>query len=68
MCNKPANGYRWPETTFWDADKNGGKKVGSTFTENNMNVQKIVFENSRTSKRAKDDVSDDESRIKRKPD
>lgn len=23
VCNKPANGYRWPETTFWDADKNG---------------------------------------------
>ncbi|MCF8373940.1 MAG: site-specific DNA-methyltransferase [Bacteroidales bacterium] len=23
VCNKPAHGYRWPETTFWDADKNG---------------------------------------------
>jgi adenine-specific DNA-methyltransferase len=23
VCNKPSNGYRWPETTFWDADKNG---------------------------------------------
>lgn len=23
VCNKPANGYRWPEKTFWDADKNG---------------------------------------------
>ncbi|MPM41331.1 hypothetical protein SDC9_87983 [bioreactor metagenome] len=23
VCNKPNNGYRWPETTFWDADKNG---------------------------------------------
>jgi adenine-specific DNA-methyltransferase len=23
VCNKPDNGYRWPETTFWDADKKG---------------------------------------------
>jgi adenine-specific DNA-methyltransferase len=23
VCNKPDNGYRWPETTFWDADKRG---------------------------------------------
>lgn len=23
VCNKPDNGYRWPETTFWEADKNG---------------------------------------------
>lgn len=23
VCNKPDNGYRWPESTFWDADKNG---------------------------------------------
>ena len=23
VCNKPANGYRWPETTFWRADTNG---------------------------------------------
>ena len=23
VCNKPDNGYRWPETTFWDADKIG---------------------------------------------
>lgn len=23
VCNKPSNGYRWPESTFWDADKNG---------------------------------------------
>lgn len=23
VCNKPDNGYRWPETTFWNADKRG---------------------------------------------
>lgn len=23
VCNKPAHGYRWPETTFWEADKKG---------------------------------------------
>lgn len=23
VCNKPNNGYRWPETTFWDAAKKG---------------------------------------------
>lgn len=23
VCNKPDNGYRWPEITFWDADKKG---------------------------------------------
>jgi DNA modification methylase len=23
VCSKPANGYRWPETTFWSADANG---------------------------------------------
>jgi adenine-specific DNA-methyltransferase len=23
VCNKPDNGYRWPESTFWDADKRG---------------------------------------------
>ncbi len=23
VCKKPDNGYRWPETTFWEADKNG---------------------------------------------
>lgn len=23
VCSKPDNGYRWPETTFWDADKRG---------------------------------------------
>ena len=22
VCSKPENGYRWPEKTFWDADKN----------------------------------------------
>lgn len=23
VCNKPANGYRWPESTFWSADSEG---------------------------------------------
>lgn len=23
VCNKPANGYRWPESTFWQADRRG---------------------------------------------
>ena len=23
VCNKPANGYRWPERTFWDAAERG---------------------------------------------
>ena len=23
ICNKPANGYRWPERTFWEAAKRG---------------------------------------------
>jgi len=23
ICKKPANGYRWPETTFWAADERG---------------------------------------------
>lgn len=23
VCKKPDNGYRWPETTFWEADKKG---------------------------------------------
>lgn len=29
VCNKPANGYRWPENTFWDADRNGDVLWGS---------------------------------------
>lgn len=29
VCSKPNNGYRWPETTFWEADKNGDVLWGS---------------------------------------
>jgi adenine-specific DNA-methyltransferase len=27
-CKKPSNGWRWPESTFWDADKIGDAKWG----------------------------------------
>ena len=37
VCNKPSNGYRWPETTFWEADENGDVLWG----ENENSIPKI---------------------------
>lgn len=32
VCAKPENGYRWPEATFWDADKRGDVLWGADET------------------------------------
>lgn len=56
-CPNPANGWRWPETTFWDYDRNGEILWGKDETTQphvkkrietaNENLRSLIYEDNR---------------------
>lgn len=65
-CPNPANGWRWPETTFWDFDKNGEILWGKDHTTQphvkkrietaNENLRSLIYEDNRAATQLMDKI------------